>query len=76
MSFFQTRFQTIVSNAILIRPRSRVDSGVFPEDHQDVLRGVVVPRFEAMTAFTLTKRDNESPSMARSADSAIEAKTR
>jgi hypothetical protein len=29
-----------------------------------------------MTAFTLTKRDNESPSMARSADSAIEAKTR
>jgi hypothetical protein len=29
-----------------------------------------------MTAFTQTKRDNESPSMARSADSAIEAKTR
>ena len=29
-----------------------------------------------MTAFTLTKRDNQSPSMARSADSAIEAKTR
>ena len=27
-----------------------------------------------MTAFTLTKRDNRSPSMARSADSAIEAK--
>jgi hypothetical protein len=45
-------------------------------DHQDVLRGVVVPRFEAMTAFTLTKRDNESPSIARSADWAIEARTR
>ena len=29
-----------------------------------------------MTAFILTKRDNGSPSIARSADSAIEAKTR
>jgi len=29
-----------------------------------------------MTAFTLTKRDNKSPSLARSADSAIEAKSR
>ena len=40
---------------------------------KSLLRGVIVPRFEAHTAFTLTKRDNGSSGMIRSADSAIDS---